>query len=130
MKLDLHFLLRPRSISVIYQVADCDLSTLETRRERSSTAYSTLPLYESPSQFHPLNGSLSAYNSPSSSPSYRGFAMEPHSFKCEDLLVHFTLCVSQVQQTVCKELGIDSPEEYSLYKEAPDSAGNKAYFIL
>ena len=45
------------------------------------------------------------------------------------MLVHFTLCVSQVQIAVCKELGFE-PEGYTMYRETADASGILSLFFF
>jgi hypothetical protein len=138
LQIDLHFLLRPRPILVVYQIADYDLSNIEvTRKERLTGNFSNIPLYESPSQGNLLQSSSYSDEYESSSPlSYsdesdcvRGLPKEAHSFNSANMLVHFTLCVSQVQIAVCKELRLD-PEAYTLYKETADASGIFLFFLI
>jgi hypothetical protein len=121
--IDLHFLLRPRPIQVFYQIADYDLSHIGvTRRERLTGNFSNIPLYESPSQGNFMNSDSAL--SYSDYEVVHGVPKEAHSFKMECILVQFTLCVSEVQLAVCKELGLD-PDGYIMYKEAADDSGFK-----
>jgi len=114
--IDLHFLLRPHPVTVVFQIQEFDIARLGAVRtaalNHTPTSDPAIPLYESPTTCPPPVSATLAPNVE--------IDVEPHSFKSQDVLVQFTLCVSEVLNSICRELHLEV-DEYALFKETDGS---------
>ncbi len=113
---ELHFLLRPRKVFIYYQTGDVPRwnRTLAKASLMHSPTLGTIPLYESPT----VSGMLAPPSPKPLSTSCSEFQNEP-DMKMAEILVHFTLCVSQVLLSVCEELKLES-DDYVLCTDTPE----------